>query len=109
MIKRSIGVSGQLLSATLGTAGRSTRYYIDLAGGFLNDADKSSIYVVQANGAIAQTRLFGLMTPQVEPGATIYVPAKPETTKDVWEVIRDTTALVSNLTMVLLLIWQISR
>ena len=96
-------------TSVLHTPGRSTRYYIEQAGGYLKDADKAKMYVIQANGAVSQTRLFGLMMPQVEPGAVIYVPAKPETTKDVWEVIRDTTALVSNLTMVLLLMWQISK
>lgn len=101
----SVGYPTSILHST----GRSTVYYINEAGGLLKNADKSRIYVVQANGAVSQARLFGLLTPQVEPGATIFVPPKDTTGRDVWEVIRDTTALISNLTMVLLLIWQISR
>jgi len=37
------------------------------------------------------------------------VPIKPEEAKDPWEVIRDTVAILSSLTTVLLLVWQISK
>jgi protein involved in polysaccharide export with SLBB domain len=94
-------------NSVLHIPGKPPRYYINRAGGFADGADRKRTYVVRANGSVSN----GLRISRggVRPGSTIYVPTKTGEAKDVWEVIRDTTGLISNLTMVLLLLWQISR
>jgi protein involved in polysaccharide export with SLBB domain len=67
--------------------------YIDRAGGLTQEAEKDQVFVVRANGEIVseegikdsnQNRIFpllpltsgGLMTTRLEPGDTVYIPAK---------------------------------
>ncbi|MFC1629038.1 SLBB domain-containing protein [Gemmatimonadota bacterium] len=89
--------------------GKSLRYYIDLAGGYSENADRAHATVVLANGAAWHPNWFLIPNPPIGPGANIFIPARPETTKDIWETIRDTTALLTSFTTVLLLIWQINK
>jgi len=59
--------------------GLSLRKYIFKSGGFAETAKKTKIYVSYANGDIKTTKrfLFIKRYPELAPGATIYVPAKP--------------------------------
>ena len=59
--------------------GLSLRKYISKSGGFSEAAAKNKIYVAYANGDIKTTKrfLFIKRYPRLEPGATIFVPAKP--------------------------------
>ncbi|MHA7129368.1 SLBB domain-containing protein [Algoriphagus namhaensis] len=59
---------------------QSLRKYISRAGGFTEDARKSKTYVVYANGDAKRTHSFlGLkFYPELEPGAEIIVPTKPQ-------------------------------
>jgi protein involved in polysaccharide export with SLBB domain len=54
--------------------------YISRAGGYSSNAKKNKVYVVYANGSVDRTRnfLFFKNYPDVEPGAEIIVPGKPE-------------------------------
>jgi hypothetical protein len=56
------------------------RRYISIAGGFAPEAKKSKSYIIYANGTIDRTRkiFFFNNFPNVEPGAEIIVPKKPE-------------------------------
>jgi len=56
--------------------GKNLRYYINAAGGFVNSANKSKVFVVYANGKAAKTKkfLFFRNYPEVEEGAQIFVP-----------------------------------
>ena len=96
-------------TSVLHIPGKSPSYYIDRAGGFSENADRSRLHIVLPNGAVWRPNWFIIPDPPIESGSYIFVPLKAETDKDIWEVIRDTTALLSNLTMILLLIWQINR
>lgn len=61
--------------------GMPMSYYIANAGGLARDADKGRISVRYANGSADITRrrlLLFRSTPEVGPGATIFVPVKPE-------------------------------
>ena len=56
------------------------RGYVSQAGGFADNASKSNVFVVYANGSVDRTRNYLLFRsyPSVEPGAEIIVPQKPE-------------------------------
>jgi len=60
--------------------GRSARYYINRSGGFAQNAKKSKVYVIYANGSVKRTHqfLFYNFYPSIEPGAEVVVPEKPE-------------------------------
>ena len=76
--KREIKVSGEVLFPTevVYVAGQDLSYYVDRAGGFTDDAQKSKVYVLKANGVAAKTKhfLFFRTYPKVEEGSEILVP-----------------------------------
>nr|WP_316929414.1 SLBB domain-containing protein [Indibacter alkaliphilus] len=78
---QTVRMRGEVLFPTTARyqAERGFRAYISRAGGFTEDARRSKSYVVYANGDVRRTRNFlGLkFYPHMEPGAEIYVPAKP--------------------------------
>lgn len=60
--------------------GKSLKNYVSSAGGFTEDANKRSAYVVYANGEVDRTRrfLFFKSYPDVRPGSVIIIPPKKE-------------------------------
>jgi protein involved in polysaccharide export with SLBB domain len=60
--------------------GRNLMYYVNRSGGFAEDALKRRAYVVYANGNVEARRnfLFFRSNPQIDPGAEIIIPQKPE-------------------------------
>jgi protein involved in polysaccharide export with SLBB domain len=59
---------------------RSFQSYIDAAGGVTEEARRGRAYIVYANGEVDRTKrvLFFRNNPEVRPGATIYIPPRPE-------------------------------
>ncbi len=96
-------------TSVLYVRGRRPEYYISQAGGIAEGGDRRRTRVTLPNGSIWRPRWFILPDPEVQPGSEIYVPVKTASERDVWEVIRDTSAILSGLTTVLLLVWQINR
>ena len=96
-------------SAVLYKRSRGPRYYINQAGNYAENADRRYTRVILPNGSAWHARWFIIPDPEVEPGSSIFVPIKAEVDRDMWEIIRDTTAILTSLTTVLLLIWQINR
>ncbi|WP_212906065.1 SLBB domain-containing protein [Capnocytophaga stomatis] len=80
--KQTIEIKGEVLAPSLVRyeRGLSLREYVNRAGGFSDRAKKRSIYVMYANGDIKSTNnsLFFKNYPELEPGAIIIVPSKPE-------------------------------
>ena len=80
--KQTIEIKGEVLAPSLVRfeKGVSLREYVNRAGGFSDRAKKRSIYVMYANGDIKSTNnsLFFKNYPELEPGAIIIVPSKPE-------------------------------
>ena len=105
MVKGAVGYP----TSVLYVRGKKPGYYIAQAGGYAEDGDRKRTRVTLPNGSIWQSRWFILPDPVVEPGSEIFVPVLMAAERDVWEVIRDTTAILSGLTTVLLLIWQVSK
>lgn len=80
IVTEEVRVLGEVLNAT-GLAyekGKSVKYYIDKSGGFNQQAKRSRIYVLYANGTTQTTKnkLFFKDYPKVEPGCQIIIPAK---------------------------------
>lgn len=80
--KQTVEVKGLVLAPSLVRyeKGKSTRSYINSAGGFSDNAQRKSVYVVYANGDVKGTSrfLFFRSYPKVAPGALVIVPEKPE-------------------------------
>lgn len=81
---QTVRMRGQVLFPTTArfTTGRGFRSYISRSGGFTEEARRGKSYVIYANGDVKRTRgfLFVKFYPQIEPGAEIIVPQKPERT-----------------------------
>lgn len=60
--------------------GRGLQSYVDAAGGTTDRGQRHRAYIVYANGEVDRTRRFLRLrsNPDVEPGATIIIPEKPE-------------------------------
>ncbi|MDO5608761.1 MAG: SLBB domain-containing protein [Capnocytophaga sp.] len=80
--RQTVEVKGEVLVPSLVRyeKGMNLRDYISGAGGFSNEAKKNSVYVMYANGTIKATKnsLFFKNYPELEPGAIIIVPTRPE-------------------------------
>jgi protein involved in polysaccharide export with SLBB domain len=96
-------------TSVLYVRGKGLRYYITQAGGYTEDADRKRTQVFSPNGDVWQSRGLFSSRPRIEPGSNIQVPFRTAERGDTWQSIRDVAGLLSNLTMVLLLIWQIGR
>ncbi|MCC5914260.1 MAG: SLBB domain-containing protein [Balneolaceae bacterium] len=79
---QTVRVEGEVLAPTSirYDSRRSFRDYVDAAGGTTEEARGRRAYIVYANGEVDRTKrfLFFRRTPDVEPGATIVVPRKPD-------------------------------
>lgn len=80
--KQTVEVKGLVLAPSLVRyeRGKSTKSYINSAGGFSDNAQKRSVYVMYSNGDVKSTKkfLFFRSYPKVAPGAIVIVPEKPE-------------------------------
>jgi protein involved in polysaccharide export with SLBB domain len=87
--------------------GWSVGDYIAMAGGTTEKADRGQTRVVYSTGAAARVRKFWT-DPEVRPGSTIVVPAKPERVGVQWgEIFRDTTAVLASLATIVLVVDQV--
>ncbi len=102
----SIEISGQVQKPTALSyyKGLSSLSAINKAGGFTQNAKKSSVFVVYLNGDVASTRkfLFFNKYPKLNPGAKIIVPKKSDNKNktSVGEIVGYTTSLVSIIALI---------
>lgn len=77
-----VKISGEVLANTQipFASNNSFKYYINSAGGYSSNAQRSKVYVVYANGSAAATRnfLFLRFYPTIKPGSEIVIPKKME-------------------------------
>jgi protein involved in polysaccharide export with SLBB domain len=81
-----VGVNGEILRPikTPYVSGKSLRYYVNAAAGFVSSAEKNKVFVVYQNGKAAKTKMIlGLFRkyPKIKPGANIFVPKEYEKPK----------------------------
>ncbi|WP_088323626.1 SLBB domain-containing protein [Polaribacter tangerinus] len=83
--RQTVKVSGMVIKPSLVQykKGRRLKEYITKSGGFADMSKRSKVYVSYANGDVETVKnfLFFRWYPKLSPGATIYVPAKPERKK----------------------------
>lgn len=108
---QTVRLNGALLYPVTTRYQRRTgvRSYVSQAGGFANNASKSNVFVIYANGSVDRTRnyVFFRKYPSVEPGAEIVVPEKPPREgRSIQESISIGSALTS---MALVLVTLINR
>ena len=106
-----VRVLGEVLNSTglVYEGGRGVKYYINKSGGLNQQAKKSRIYVLYANGTTQTTKngLFFKNYPKVEPGCQIIIPAKPERTQqDITGKILGYTSTVASLAIALAAIFK---
>lgn len=94
--------------------GMSLREYVDLAGGYTENARSRRAYVVYANGDLDRRKryFFGLVTttPSIEPGAEIIIPERPERDgMSTGEVIAVSSTVVSMLATLTIALDRLSR
>lgn len=92
-------------SSVLWEEGRDMGYYIEQAGGTLEDADKDKITLVMASGRVKRPRF--LRSPEPDAGSNIVVPHKPEEKQR--ETLKNFAAIVSILSGAATTIYLISR
>jgi protein involved in polysaccharide export with SLBB domain len=95
-------------SRVLFEPGKGLGHYLDRAGGVTDAADEDRITVTYMDGERrAMSKVLGLFTraPRIEPGSTIYVPAKPPDERGGinWDaVLTRTTAILGTLATVII-------
>ena len=95
----TVKINGAVMypNSTAYKKGKKARYYIDQAGGFANDAKKSSTYIIYMNGQVAQVSKGG----KIQPGCEIMVPTKSNSSRmTTAETISLTTGFASIATMI---------
>lgn len=105
--RQTVEIRGEILAPSLVRYDKSLslRDYINRAGGFSEKARKGGVYVMYANGDIKSTNnsLFFKNYPDLEPGAIIIVPAKPERKGSTSE----TLGIISAITTMAVLIYNV--
>jgi len=106
-----VKVSGEVLSSTKTgyVDGKNLGYYLSQAGGTTDNARRSKIYVLYANGNIGRTNngFFGLFRsyPSIETGAEVIVPRKIEKKGlDAQQTVGLTSAIVSLVSLIIVTI-----
>jgi polysaccharide biosynthesis/export protein len=98
-------------SRVLFEPGRPLSYYVAQAGGFADSADRNRTTVTYANGerAVVSRSAFGARVPMVQPGAQIFVPAKPERDSglNIDQIVARSAALVSAAATMLIALSQL--
>jgi protein involved in polysaccharide export with SLBB domain len=76
-------------------AGKKPMYYVDCAGGFLRNSDKSETKLVRANGRVLTWNK--ARGKRVELGDAIVVPTRIKKDKDWWKIFTSTATIVGGL------------
>ena len=74
----AVNVQGQVTIPGIAQhlAGKSSGYYVDAMGGYLENADVRNSHIIRANGLILKATRRFWFDPEVPPGSTLVVPEK---------------------------------
>lgn len=75
-------------------AGKNVKYYIERAGGYTRNADKSSIRLVRANGKVEKVSA-GFH--RVEPGDVVIVPQRIKKQTDLFSIVEQTVSILTGM------------
>jgi protein involved in polysaccharide export with SLBB domain len=76
------------------------RFYVDMAGGFKDNAAKKNIYIYKANGSIVTNKNVNVLETGLEPGDVVVVPQKIEYQNN-FKVFMDTVTAVFQIVSIL--------
>lgn len=81
-LQSTVKISGEVLfpNSVVYEEGKSLKHYIDMAGGYGQRAKKKHVFVVYLNGTVAK----GKKNTPIEPGCSIIVPMKPNSSGTDW-------------------------
>ncbi len=99
-LKQTVEVRGEVYAPSLVQyiPGKSLKYYVNNAGGYMHFAKKNRTYVMYSNGNLGVTKSFlGIRKyPKIKPGATILVPKREQRRKvTAQEIIGITTGVAT--------------
>ncbi|MBD3421268.1 MAG: hypothetical protein GF398_14225 [Chitinivibrionales bacterium] len=77
----------------------SVTHYVQLAGGYKENADKRNVYIIRANGSVHTGRMSQTRRTRLKPGDAIVVPPKIRYTSG-YRVFAETVATIVNLTSI---------
>ncbi len=81
-MQETVRITGAVLNPSVVNFSKASEFndYLSQAGGFGKESEKRKVYVTYANGYTERTKrfLFFKKYPKIEPGATIFVPYKPQ-------------------------------
>lgn len=84
--------------------GYSTRDYIELAGGFTDNANKNDVWIRFPSGDAKEFNRFEIFSPRVQDGSIITVARSEEEKVDRTELAKEITAILANLAQVIAII-----
>ena len=99
----TVSVIGEVFNpATFRFDGVNTkaRFYVDMAGGFKDNAAKKNIYIYKANGSIVTNKNVNVLETGLEPGDVVVVPQKIEYQNN-FKVFMDTVTAVFQIVSIL--------
>jgi len=85
------------------TPGIRARDYVELAGGFTSDANRSGLRIVKSQSG---SRLRASRSIRIEPGDMVWVPRRPD--RDWWEITKEVLSVVGQVATIYLVIDNIS-
>lgn len=109
--KQTVQIKGEILAPSIVRYDKSLslKDYVNNSGGFTNNAKKNKAYVVYPNGQVQATKnfLFFRNYPQLEPGAVILIPPKPERANKL--TLQETISITTGLGALALIIDRLSN
>ncbi len=90
--------------------GKRLKYYLDIAGGFTQYAEKDNIWIEYPNGTSKKYNMYGILSPKVPDGSTIIVGKEKDSEPfDANEYAKELTAIIANLAQVISVVFLASR
>ncbi len=90
--------------------GKRLKYYLDIAGGFTQYAERDNIWIEYPNGTSKKYSMYGILSPKVPDGSTIIVGKEKDSEPfDANEYAKELTAIIANLAQIISVVFLASR
>jgi protein involved in polysaccharide export with SLBB domain len=109
-VTQTVLVAGAVVfeAAVLYRPNRDLQYYLDQAGGLAHEADKGRITVTYPSGErrVVRKNILFTSTPSIQPGSTVFVPAKPDKGGTNWDQIVTRISALAGTVATLLIVYN---
>jgi len=102
----TVAVLGEVFNPatfTLGSRSETVSKYVEMAGGYRDQANEKAVYVVKANGGVCTRKMVSLRTYRLEPGDVVVVPQKLKYT-NAFKIFTDSVDAIFKLTTIAALV-----